>query len=305
MLSLRNAFRTISTVTQYKFQDISGIKISHICPRKYNINIDVNVDDNTKLDQKENFKPKTMLELNHCNQKIQYLSNIYVDRLTNDELLSLFKSMYSKKIADDIVLAGGIGNPYDKNWRKFMEFLSAIYNKVFFVEENNKYWMDRFNDYTSLYNNVHFLNRQKIKLNSDTYIAGCSLSPESLNSHSQMNIHYNFNNNDNNDNIKWILKTVEENTKKNMKTIIVTQYVPHVLTSRLMQHEYSIRNILSPMELELNELINNSQLYKLTHWIYGNLHTIIEIEIKGIKFLVNSLDKEKSEIFTKKNIKIL
>lgn len=205
-------------------------------------------------------EPETNSQQN-SKQHIQYLSDTHVDRFKQNDLFNLCKSIEKTKVSDTLILAGDIGAPQSNNWNYFMDSMSSTFDKIYFVAGNHDYecssgynlnnynhWRKYFNNYVSKSKNVFFLDRQVITLNDHYVIAGCTLWSHIQNveniklKYGDMNEYNNrikIHNEAFKQDVTWLTKTISNNIKNNMKTIIVTHFLP---TSSLIAKKYLNQN---------------------------------------------------------------
>lgn len=105
-------------------------------------------------------------------------------QILSDFHLEFRKSIPSiKKIADNLILAGDIGNIKHPLFIEFMEYVNSTWTHTFYVLGNHEFYNkrsskgeteDNYSKLLSAYPNIHFLNRSSFVL-EDIEILGCTL----------------------------------------------------------------------------------------------------------------------------------
>ena len=100
------------------------------------------------------------------NHHIRYFSDLHLEFIKHDKILE-FISKIPSGIDEICILAGDIGNPYERNYDIFMKFISKNFKKTFVIPGNHEYYnkkkrIPQTNEFMKLYfekfNNIRFLN---------------------------------------------------------------------------------------------------------------------------------------------------
>jgi predicted phosphohydrolase len=200
--------------------------------------------------------------------RFQILSDIHLEKkkYNNNILIHPIK-------ANNLILAGDIGNPLLKNYKEYLKFCSDQYQRVFIISGNHEYWKNTIEDTDKLitdicrtFKNVHYLNNdffefqqnyKKVKL-----FGGIMWSyVYDKNMYSIDNILINgFNFNKRN---TIFMETLKKLISK-QSDIIITHHSP---SYKLIHNNYNglYNNCLFATNLEY--LLNDN-----TYWICGHLH---------------------------------
>jgi predicted phosphohydrolase len=187
-----------------------------------------------------------------------------------------------KKDADILILAGDIGNPYDKIYDDFIQYCSKLFIHVLIVAGNHEYYDSsiyetdiKINDVCKQFTNTHYLNNKIFKYNEIIFI-GTTLWSEiskeiethdfySMNDYNKIK---NFSpylcNKYFNENLKFITDTLNDN--KNDKCVIITHHAPSYKCIP-KEHIGDILNCCYASNLDFLFKSNN-----LIGWIYGHTH---------------------------------
>ena len=71
--------------------------------------------------------------------KIRYFSDLHLEFIKPDKIEEFIKNIPSG-IDEICILAGDIGNPYQKNYDIFMNFISKNFKKTFCITGNHEYY---------------------------------------------------------------------------------------------------------------------------------------------------------------------
>jgi predicted phosphohydrolase len=97
---------------------------------------------------------------------IRYLSDLHLEFI-KPKNMEKFINKIPSGIDEICILAGDIGNPYQSNYKTFMEFISKNFKKTFVISGNHEYYnktktVEETNDYLisyfSEYDNISYLN---------------------------------------------------------------------------------------------------------------------------------------------------
>jgi predicted phosphohydrolase len=228
--------------------------------------------------------------------KLRYFSDLHLEFIKPKDL-----ERYIEKIPsgmDEIcILAGDIGNPYQANYDRFMEFISQHFKHAFVIPGNHEYYFHSINEtnsfltfYFQKFDNICLLN------NSYEHYEGCCFVGTTLWSHVtnpsyKINdvyriidfdyIQYNRLN-------RMSVDFLEDALDKNENIIVITHHVP---SSSLIDMKYltpAMRPYNQWFYCDLDELIV-SKKRKITAWFYGHTHTPSATTLHGIPFLCNPM----------------
>jgi predicted MPP superfamily phosphohydrolase len=150
---------------------ISELDIDNICYTDIKVNnkktiVYMKYSDNNKL-KNIVFQTPTFMSTN----LIQVKNNMYeldVPLIGKEEhKIDKFISKIPSGINEICILAGDIGNPYQKNYDIFMDFISKNFKKTFYITGNHEYYNktktiqetnEFLEDYFQQFNNISFLN---------------------------------------------------------------------------------------------------------------------------------------------------
>lgn len=240
---------------------------------------------------------------------LQYVSDMHVDRLGRHELNDTLKQLTIKTTnSPNIAICGDVGLPGHNNWKETMSFLSNNYENVFFVPGNHEYdcsplysdekvkkWDLYMQDILSKYKNIHFMQEKVFQLDSTTLIVGCTMWShlhKKCNEYTDSDIFRKYIARHNEEHYKHV-KFIRENIQSNHKIIVLTHYVPN---KKLIEDKY--KNIERPYTDEqgvssffATDLETLTQNTNITTWICGHSHSIMNMKINGISYLMNA-DRE-------------
>lgn len=220
------------------------------------------------------------------NTKFQYISDLHLETYKGFPKLPV--------AANNLILAGDIGNPFKSNYRDFLSYCSTKYEKTFLIPGNHEYWNHKsiyetdsyLFDITSKLNNVTFM-KNKVTLFQDTFIVGCVLwstrnTKNTGGDEEKIRVNAEFLNNLHVQDVNWLRLTLNSLIRYNKKVLVVTHYLP---SFNLMHEKY--KNYPHPDRFYSNSdhLIENP----IDTWICGHTHCTMEKNINGVNFLVNSL----------------
>jgi len=210
--------------------------------------------------------------------KFQYISDLHFE---------FGKFMNIEKYADNIIIAGDIGDPTQKYYYGFLKYLSQNFNKVFFVSGNHEYYSKRkrtidetelkLTEMTSHFNNVHYLQNDVYHFpDSDVSIFGSTLWSlikkeemyDIINSISDYKLIYNFDIELNNQLHNVALSKLEENINNfsQRKWIIISHHMPQ---TRLIEQKYKKFNINSAFSSDI-PFLDNDNIHAV---VYGHTHS--------------------------------
>jgi predicted phosphohydrolase len=224
--------------------------------------------------------------------RFQILSDIHLE-----------KKNYNNKIlehpikAENLILAGDIGNPLVSNYNEYIKYCSNQYERVFLITGNHEYWKNSYDGTNQLisnickkYKNVYFLNNNFIDFennNKSIRIFGGTMWSEISNNHSLYNkplisTDNRLINGFNFDRRNKIFYDTIKNISSRKSDIIITHHSP---TYKLIHSNYAnyINNNLFASNIEY--LLQNTKF-----WICGHLHetnNLTEFNNLNKKIIVN------------------
>lgn len=230
--------------------------------------------------------------------RVRYFSDIHLEFIKPNKI-----EQFIKKIplgTDEIcILAGDIGNPYQKNYDIFMNFASKNFKKIFYIAGNHEYYnktktIEETNafleDYFQQFNNISFLNNRYEIYNEHCFI-GTTLWSKITNTAYEINDIYNIPNFDYiqyNRLNKLNVDFLQDALQKNENCIVVTHHVP---SSSLIDIKYKT-NKMEPYNqwfyCNMDDLIETNA-NKIKYWIYGHTHTPSNSKMHNIPFLCNPI----------------
>lgn len=237
------------------------------------------------------------------NGKFQYVSDIHFE--------------YNEKIkiipdSENLIIAGDLGNPFNKGFFKFFSYVSPMFKKIIFVAGNHdlhescvyndflyNYCKNQINDVCRQFDNVYFLDNDYHIHNNDIVIIGTPLWTHLSSNLKLSKKEYELHNKKHFESVKFI----EDICKKyeNKKIIVVSHYVP---TLRLIEGKYKLNgDVNSKWVTNLENVM--SKYSNINAWICGHTHSVQSIKINCLTHSVNCMinahgyNSENSVILTK------
>lgn len=208
-----------------------------------------------------------------------------------------------RPVADNLIVAGDVGQPTDANYHKFFDFVTSNWKTVIYVPGNHEYYdmigimtMKRTDDMIEelgkKYPNLYCLNNSSIKLDGITFIGSTLWShPKSTNKLSDFRMHI-FDDEGCitldryikiNQKCIGFLESALGSTSPDDKVVVITHYMP------LMKRD--IPDSKFPDDPEIDSYMGNG-LYNLINkanvWVSGHTHEQFEVDYKGTKWLCNA-----------------
>jgi predicted phosphodiesterase len=231
--------------------------------------------------------------------KIQYISDIHLELLFKNQIKT-FDYLF-KPIADICILAGDIGNPYDKSYKEFLKKINTQFKKIFIIAGNHEYYNNDVSNtkqeislICSQFENISFLDNSFEDYNGYRFI-GSTLWSEIKQKQFTINdtkIIKNFNVDAyislHDQCTTFLKKTLEECTSNNIKSILITHHLPiYELThSKYRSSFYS--NYQQWFHANIDEILkkNNSNICCC---VYGHTHSTSIQNHYNINFYCNPL----------------
>ena len=236
-------------------------------------------------------KRREMKKLKYITSRFQYISDLHLEMRRKIPNIPV--------IANQMILAGDIGNPFHDSYEEFLTLCSNNYKFTFVVSGNHEYWNDhgidatneKIEEITSKLGNVYYMNKRKIET-ENVCILGCTLwsklsyiPPETRKVGDDINI---FDSKGiilgpdgldmlHKKDVRWLTKTLESCKKD---TIVISHHLP---TYDLLHRKYNNeRNLqyLNRYYTNLEHLIK----HPVKVWIGGHSHCSMKINI-GNTFL--------------------
>lgn len=212
-----------------------------------------------------------------------------------------------KPIADNLIVAGDVGDPYDPNYKIFFDYVANNWKNVIYVTGNHEYY--NYNKYVTLrmqdidntismmlsqYPNVHFLNNKSIILD-DIKIIGSTLWSSPYTTERINDFKYIYDDCGNsltlekfsemNHNCIDYLKNEITDAESYRKVIIVTHFMP-LISPDLSNSKYT------GAQYESQYLYFGNKLYDVMEqidlWISGHTHEVFDENIKGTRWCCNA-----------------
>jgi predicted phosphodiesterase len=231
-------------------------------------------------------------------QHIRYFSDLHLEFIAQDKIEE-FISKIPPGIDEICILAGDIGNPYDRNYHIFMTFINKNFKKTFVIPGNHEYYnkkkqIHQTNEFMKLYfekfNNISFLNNNYEIYENMCYI-GTILWSKITNPCFEINdvyqiphfscVKYNSLN-------AACIEFLENTLQNNDNCIVITHHVP---SYSLIDEKYKTEQMQPYNQWfysDMDTLIKNKG-HKIKCWIYGHTHTPSNLKINEIPFLCNPI----------------
>jgi predicted phosphohydrolase len=221
--------------------------------------------------------------------RFQVLSDIHLEKKkhNNNILVHPIK-------ANNLILAGDIGNPLKYNYKEYLKFCSDQYQRVFIISGNHEYWKNTIEgtdklitDICSTFKNVHYLNNnffefqenyRKVRLFGGimwSYVYETnihSMDEELING-------FDFHKRN------TIFMETLKRLKSKQSDIIITHHSP---SYRLIHKKYEGLNNNCLFATNLEYLLNDK-----TYWICGHLHEYNNTPFN--KLIINCCHQEYQE----------
>lgn len=246
--------------------------------------------------------------------KIRYISDIHIEFHKPHKVEKFIQKIPSGLNEDHIlseicILAGDIGNPYQKSYDLFMEYISKNFKKVFYITGNHEYYSYKNNRYTieetnsylveyfKKFNNITFLNNTYEIYEGYCFI-GTTLWSHISNRACCINDVYEIPEltitkyNKLHEECKQFLKEAIANANaanKNTKCIVITHHCP---TYNVINEKYKILRMMPYNQWFASDIFESISLEnkkKIKCWFYGHTHTPSHMIIDNIDILCNSI----------------
>jgi predicted phosphohydrolase len=230
--------------------------------------------------------------------KVRYFSDIHLEFIKPNKIEKFIQKI-TPGIDEICILAGDIGNPYQKNYDIFMNFISKNFKKTFYIAGNHEYYNkiktiqetnEFMEDYFKQFNNIRFLNNNYEIYDNYCFI-GTTLWSKITNPNYEINDIYsipNFNYIEYNRLNMLSVDFLQDILQKNENCIIITHHVP---SNSLIDIKYKTEKMIPYNQwfyCNMDDLIEINK-NKIKYWIYGHTHTPSNVIINEIPFLCNSI----------------
>lgn len=237
--------------------------------------------------------------------KIRYISDIHIEFQKPHKVEKFIESIPSGlNDAEICVLAGDIGNPYQKRYDLFMEYISKNFKKVFYITGNHEYYSDRINSYTieetnnylveyfKKFNNITFLNNtyedyEGYRFIGTTLWSRISNSAYCINDTYEIS-HFTINKyNKLHDECTQFLQEAIANA--NTKCIVITHHCP---SYNVINEKYKTLRMMPYNQWFASDIFESISLEdkkKIKCWFYGHTHTPSHMIIDNIDLLCNPI----------------
>jgi len=230
--------------------------------------------------------------------KVRYFSDLHLEFIKLNKIEEFINKIPCGM--DEIcILAGDIGNPYQPQYDIFMNFISKIFKKTFYITGNHEYYNktktiketnEFLEGYFKQFNNISFLNNTYEIYNNYCFI-GTTLWSKITNPKYEINDIYNI---PQFDYIKYnrlhmlSVDFLEDALQKNENCIVITHHVP---SGSLIDVKYKTQQMLPYNQwfyCNMDDLIETN-VNKIKYWIYGHTHTPSNVIINDIPFICNPI----------------
>lgn len=209
----------------------------------------------------------------------QYVSDLHVDVRNGKELKVLPST-------DVLLIAGDIGNPFDKTFEIFLSGVSQQFKKVIVVAGNHdlhdgcvfdqlKYnaCEPQISKICNQFSNIYYLNN-KVHVHENVVIAGTPLWTHLSPKINRIDHHIIQTHNDKHaESVNFIKSTCEK--FKRYKIVVISHYVP---TFRLIEEKYIKGDIVNSMwTTNLEYLMENNP--QICTWVCGHSHSVKSVTI--------------------------
>jgi predicted phosphohydrolase len=232
------------------------------------------------------------------NMKVRYFSDLHLEFIKPNKIEKFIKKIPSG-INEICILAGDIGNPYQKNYDIFMNFISKNFRKTFYITGNHEYYnktktIEETNEFMKCYfqpfHNICFLNNN-YEIYENYCFVGTTLWSKITDPRYEINDVYNipyFDYLQYNTLNRLSIDFLSDTLQNNENCILITHHVP---SFSLIDIKYKTQQMLPYNQwfyCNLDELIETNR-NKIKCWIYGHTHTPSNFIINGIPFLCNPI----------------
>ena len=230
--------------------------------------------------------------------KVRYFSDLHLEFIKPNKIENFIRKI-QPGIEEICILAGDIGNPYQKNYDIFMNFINNNFKKTFYIAGNHEYYNkiktiqetnEFMEDYFKQFNNIRFLNNNYEIYDNYCFI-GTTLWSKITNPNYEINDIYSIPNFDYIEYNRLNMLSIdflESALQKNENCIVITHHVP---SSSLIDVKYKTQKMIPYNQWFYCDMDNLIEINanKIKYWIYGHTHTPSNVIINEIPFLCNSI----------------
>lgn len=206
--------------------------------------------------------------------KFQVISDIHLEKVKYNN-----KILEHPVRAENLILAGDIGNPMMNNYREYIRSCSHQYRRVFLIAGNHEYWNNSYDganklimDICDKYKNVNFLNNRFIDFyenNRSVSIFGGTLWSKILENHELFKMSNKSGDNRLISDFNFIKRNkIFDDTVKKISSrrcdIVITHHAP---TYKLVHSKYRMYKYNNLFVSNVEYLLNN-----VNYWCCGHLH---------------------------------
>lgn len=231
--------------------------------------------------------------------KIQYISDIHLETLFSNSHKMV--KHFIQPQAKVCILAGDIGNPYEKSYRTFLDDMNTKFEKVFLIAGNHEFYNNNINDTKEKikeicknFNNISFLDNSYEDYGGYRFI-GSILWTHIKNKQYTINdtkLIKNFSVDDYNSlhevSSNFLNNTLTDCTKNNIKSIVITHHLPIYELTHTKYRDSFYANYQQWFHGNSDDIIKqNSSI--ISAYIYGHTHSDSIQEHYGVTFYCNPL----------------
>lgn len=226
---------------------------------------------------------------------IRYFSDLHLEFI-KPKNINKFIEQINPGLDKVCVLAGDIGNPYQKNYDTFMNFINSNFKKTFVIAGNHEYYNStktvdetklHLKQYFEKFNNISFLDNEIEHYEGYTFV-GTTLWSNITRPKYKINDVYsiqNFNYLKYNSLNKECVSFLENTLNTHTNCIVVTHHMP---SYSLIHPKYKTTE-----DDKYNQWFYCDLEYLMTTnvrcWIYGHTHMAGESTINGVRLLCNPI----------------
>lgn len=210
--------------------------------------------------------------------------------------------------ANNLILAGDIGDPKEKQYDTFLEYLSKLYENIFLVKGNHECYGKTLEETDLLissivekYENIHYLNNTFFEIekflivgttlwsNIDPFDASdisVSISDFTMIKGWSVDLHNWHHHLD----LKFVREMIKKAKEEDLKLIVITHHSPLL---KSVSDELSGSELNSAFQTDLSSLMDES----IKLWVYGHTHCSKQRVINDVMVVSNQYgyDDEKSD----------
>lgn len=229
--------------------------------------------------------------------RIKYISNLHIGYIKSENITKYISQIKPNNNIDALILTGEIGNPYSKNYDKFINYVNNNFKKTFIIAGYNEYYGNNKSiietnefmaNYFNKFENVSYLNNNYEDYNGYCFI-GSTLWSQVKYTHYKMNdrpeikgLEYEIYSQMNNSCIDFLYDTM--NKKKDKKCIIMTHHLP---SEKLFGEKY-IKECGQWFFTNMEEFLMKYN-ESIKGWFCGHTFIQNDIIINNVRILCNPI----------------